>query len=160
MMPESPTNRDRDQEKVVIHLENGVVKGFLEKKAGNSLDALLQNIIATPPPVLRIRHLDGDTPTEIPVEEAKAIFYVKDFSGDPQHKDIQFYRGAPIVHGVWIRLEFTDGEIMEGLVHNTIRFLVDPGFFVRPTDPRSNNRLVYVTKNWLKECRVLGLRNI
>jgi hypothetical protein len=49
---------------------------------------------------------------------------------------------------------------MEGLVHNTIRFVVDPGFFIRPTDPESNNRLVYVVKNGLKDCRVLGLRNL
>jgi hypothetical protein len=31
---------------------------------------------------------------------------------------------------------------------------------MRPTDPKSNNLLVYVMKSWIKECRVLGLRNI
>ena len=85
---------------------------------------------------------------------------MKDFDGDQQHKNLRFYKGAPIIHGVWIRLEFTDGEIMEGLVYNTIRFLADPGFFILPTDPYSNNRLVYVVKSWLKDCRILGLRNI
>ena len=59
-----------------------------------------------------------------------------------------------------MRVEFLDGEVMEGIVHNTLRFLVDPGFFLVPTDPDSNNRLVYVMKSWLKDHRVLGVRKL
>ena len=147
-------------EKVVIRLDDGVVKGCLEIKVGDTLEALLQRAIATPSTVLRIRPLGEDRITEISLDTVKAVFYVKDFDGNPQRKDLRFYKSAPIVHGLWIRLEFADGEIMEGLVNNSIRFLVDPGFFLRPTDPKSNNRLVYVVKSGLKECRVLGLRNI
>lgn len=151
---------ERGWEKVVIRLENGVVKGCLESNAGDTLDALLQKAIATPPTVLRIRRLGEDRISEIPLDKVKAVFYVKDFDGSPERKDLHFYKSAPIVHGLWIRVEFADGEIMEGLVNNAIRFLVDPGFFLRPTDPKRNNRLVYVVKSGLKECRVLGLRNI
>lgn len=148
-------------DKVVIHLENEVIKGYLETRpADETLDSLLQSIAEPPRDVLRVRLLGDDVVREIPVEQTKAIFYVKEFDGDPQHKNLRFYKGAPIVHGLWIRLEFIDGEIMEGLVRNTIRFMVDSGFFLRPTDPYSNNRLVYVVKRWLKECRVLGLRNV
>lgn len=146
--------------RVVIRVDDEVIKGFLETDAGDTLDVLLRDVMAPPPAVIRIRRLDDNTIHEIPICRAKAVFYVRDFCGNPDHREIRFYRGAPIIHGVWIRLEFTDGEIMEGLVHNTVRFLVDPGFFVRPTDPNSNNRLVYVVKSWLRECRVLGLRNI
>jgi hypothetical protein len=160
MTVNSATEASREPEKVVVHLEDGVVKGFLESNAGDTLDALLRKVIAAPPQLLRIRRLGEDTLDEIPVEKTKAIFYVKDFDGNPEQKALHFYKGAPIVHGIWIRLEFIDGEIMEGLVHNTLRFLVDPGFFMRPTDPKSNNLLVYVMKSWIKECRVLGLRNI
>lgn len=159
-MVNSPTDSDSGFEKVVIRVGDEVIKGFLKSRAGDSLDALLRNAAADPPSLLRVRRLADDSIQEIPIESTKAVFYVKDFDGDQQHKNLRFYRGAPIVHGVWIRLEFTDGEIMEGLVHNTIRFLVDPGFFILPTDPYSNNRLVYVVKSSLKECRVLGLRNL
>lgn len=159
-MVNSATDCDSGFEKVVIRVGNEVVKGFLESRAGDGLDALLRNAAADPPAVLRVRRLSDSLIQEIPIQDTKAVFYVKDFDGDRQHKSLRFYKGAPIVHGVWIRLEFTDGEIMEGLVHNTIRFLVDPGFFVLPSDPYSNNRLAYVVKSWLKECRVLGLRNI
>jgi hypothetical protein len=57
-----------------------------------------------------------------------------------------------------VRLQFRDGEVMEGIIYNSIRYLVDPGFFLLPTDPDSNNRLVYVRKSWLSDYRVLGMR--
>jgi hypothetical protein len=37
---------------------------------------------------------------------------------------------------------------------------VDPGFFLLPTDPDSNNKLVYVLKSWLVDHRVLGMRKL
>jgi hypothetical protein len=59
-----------------------------------------------------------------------------------------------------MKFQFLDGEVMEGIVYNSLRYLVDPGFFLLPTDPDSNNTLVYVVKNWLVDHRVLGLRKL
>lgn len=151
---------DNGWEKVVVHLDEGLVKGFLESNGVGNLEDLLGRANTAPPALLRIRRLGDTLIEEIPLEKTKALFFVKEFDGNPEHRDLRFYRGAPIVHGVWVRLEFSDGEIMEGLVHNTAQFLVDSGFFILPTDPNSNNRLVYVVKTGLKECRILGLRNI
>lgn len=147
-------------EKVVVRFGSEVVKGYLEMHSWSTLEELLVNAPDAPPKSLRIRKLESDAIEELPIEEAKAIFYVKEFEGDSEHKDLQFYTHAPFVHGVWIRVEFIDGEVMEGIVQNTLHFLVDPGFFIRPTDPGSNNKLVYVLKSWLKDYRVLGLRNL
>ena len=147
-------------EKVVIRVGDELIKGFVESHAVDSLDALLRNASADPPTLLRVRRLGDDKIEEIPIGDTKAVYYVKDFDENRQHKSLRFHKGAPIIHGVWIHLEFTDGEIMEGFVYNTIRFLVDPGFFMLPSDPYSNNRLVYVVKSWLNDCRILGLRNI
>src|SRR4051812_36761703 len=113
-MADPATDSHGGFEKVVIRVGNEVIKGFLENRAGDSLDALLRNASADPPAVLRVRRLADSSIQEIPIENTKAVFYVKDFEGDRQHKNLRFYKGAPIVHGVWIRLEFTDGEIMEG----------------------------------------------
>jgi hypothetical protein len=55
-------------------------------------------------------------------------------------------------------IRFLDGEVMEGIVHNSLHYLVDAGFFLLPTDPYSNNKLVYVAKNQLSDLRVLGTR--
>jgi hypothetical protein len=59
-----------------------------------------------------------------------------------------------------VRVQFLDGEIMEGIVHNSMRYLIDPGFFLMPTDPLGNNKLVYVLKSWLIDHRVLGMRKL
>jgi len=154
------TETSQEWEKVIIRLETDVIKGFLESQRSDTLDALLLNATNGTPPFLKIRRLGADSVEEIPTEQAKAVFFVKDFDGDAEHRDLHFYKRAPLVHGVWVRVEFLDGELMEGMIHNTIRFLVDPGFFIRPTDPTSNNRLVYVLKKWMRDFRVLGLRNI
>ena len=147
-------------QKVVLHLGHEVIKGTLDGRPGESFDARSWNEAGGPPAMLRVRLVGDESIREIPIQSTKAVFFVKDFEGDPQRKNLRFHRGAPIVQGVWIHVEFTDGEIMEGIVRNAVQFLVEPGFFMSPTDPYSNNRLVYVVKSWLKEFRVLGLRNI
>jgi hypothetical protein len=59
-----------------------------------------------------------------------------------------------------MRVQFLDGEVIEGIVHNSIRYLLDPGFFLVPTHPGSNNKLIYVSKSQLIDHRVLGTRNL
>jgi hypothetical protein len=147
-------------EKVVIQFGDELIKGYLESQTWNTIEELLRNAPDSPPKIFRVRRLGSDVVEEIPTENAKAVFYVNNFDGDFEHKPLQFHTRAPIVHGIWVRLEFFDGEVMEGIVHNSIRYLVDPGFFLRPTDPGSNNRLVYVMKSGLKDYRVLGMRKL
>lgn len=145
-------------EKIVIHLESEIIKGFIQTRSATSVEAALSDVEAPLPRLLPIRRVGSDAIEEVPVDEAKAIFYVNSFEGTENRKELRFHTRAPIMHAVWVRLEFKDGEVMEGLVDNNLRRLVDPGFFLRPTDPYSNSRLVYVFKRWLRDCRVLGLR--
>jgi len=49
--------------------------------------------------------------------------------------------------------------MIEGIIGNTKDFVLESGFFLRPTDPNGNNRLVYVLKGGLKDFHVLGMRN-
>ena len=48
--------------------------------------------------------------------------------------------------------------MIEGIVSNTIRFLLDDGFYLKPPDPNSNNRFMYVVKMALKDFAVLGVQ--
>jgi hypothetical protein len=147
-------------EKVVIQYGTKRLKGYLESPTWNTIEELLSNAPLHSPESFRIRSLDTDVVEEIPTKDIKAVFYVNTFEGNPNHKDLNFHLRAPIVHGIWMRLQFADGEVMEGLVYNSIRYLVDPGFFLLPTDPGSNNKLVYVLKSWLVDHRVLGMRKL
>jgi hypothetical protein len=153
------TNTDRS-EKVVVQFGAQTIKGYLESPAGNTIEELLRGAPLSSPESLRIRCLESDIVEEISIKDVKAIFYVHSFEGDAKHKELNYYGKSPIVHGIWMRVQFFDGEVMEGIVHNSLRYLVDPGFFLMPTDPFSNNKLVYVVKSQLADHRVLGTRSL
>lgn len=147
-------------EKIVIQFGTRAVKGYLEAPVWSTIEEILSNAPAGSPESFRIRTLETNVVEEIPIKDVKAVFYVHSFDGDADHKILNFHTNVPTVHGIWMRFQFLDGEVMEGIVFNSLRYLIDPGFFVLPTDPSSNNKLVYVLKNWLVDHRVLGLRKI
>jgi hypothetical protein len=147
-------------EKVVIQFGSRTIKGYLDSPAWSTVEEMLSHAPHSSPESFRVRTLESGTVEEVKTEEIKALFYVNSFEGDSKHEILNFHSRAPIVHGIWMRLQFRDGEVMEGIVYNSIRYLVDPGFFLLPTDPDSNNRLVYVRKNWLADHRVLGIRKL
>ena len=149
-----------NSEKVVIQFGTRTVKGYLDSPACNTIEELLTNASRNSPETFRIRHLESDVVEEIPTADVKAVFYVNGFEGDSNHNHLNFSSRAPIIHGIWVRLQFRDGEVMEGIVYNSIHYLVDPGFFLLPTDPDSNNKLVYVMKSWLVDHRILGIRKL
>ena len=147
-------------EKVVIQFGGRTVKGHLESPAWNTIEELLSGAPLSTPETLHVRLFDSNTVVEISIKDVKAIFYVHNFDGDANHKEMSFYGKSPIVHGIWMRVQFLDGEVIEGIVHNSMRYLVDPGFFLVPTHPGSNNKLIYVSKSQLADHRVLGTRNL
>jgi hypothetical protein len=156
MIETNPTK----SEKVVIQFGARTVKGYLESPAWNTIEELLSNAPQSSIETFRIRRLETNLVEEVSIKDVKAVFYVNSFDGDSVHNHLNFHTRAPIVHGIWMRFQFRDGEVMEGIVYNSIRYLVDPGFFVLPTDPGSNNKLVYVVKSWLVDHRILGLRKL
>jgi hypothetical protein len=147
-------------ERVVIQFGTRTIKGYLDSHAWNTVEELLSHAPQTFPETFTVRLLDSDLVEDVSAKEIKAVFYVNSFEGDRDHEILNFHSRAPIVHGIWMRLQFLDGEVMEGIVYNSIRYLIDPGFFLVPTDPDNNNRLVYVRKNWLADHRVLGMRKL
>lgn len=150
------------EQKVVINtLEKGVIKGYLQTKQWKNVEELLESSNeGRLPDVLEIRSDNGEGNLQVPLAEVKAVFFVKSFEGKGHRKDVRFYTQAPIFHGVWVRAEFHDGEILEGIVSNTLHHLVHGGFFITPSDPSGNNQSVYVLKSALKDYRILGVRNI
>jgi hypothetical protein len=144
----------------VIQFGSKTIKGYLDSPAWSTVEELLSHAHHSAPESFRVRRLESDEVEDILAKDIKAVFYVNSFDGDSDHEILNFHSRAPIVHGIWMRLQFLDGEVMEGIVYNSIHYLVDPGFFLLPTDPDSNNRLVYVRKSWLADHRVLGMRKL
>jgi hypothetical protein len=78
--------------------------------------------------------------TRVLVQELKALFFVRDFAGDPAHRDD---RRIPFGEaGRHVEVRFRDGEVMVGTVDGPSTD--GPGFFFVPADRESNNLRVYV----------------
>ena len=146
-----------DSERVVIQCNNEVIKGFVDQHKAEDLETLLGQSTRKMPEAITVRTESGEL-REIPTDQAKAVFFVKSFEGQMERDELKFFSHAPLVHGIWIQAEFRDGEVIEGIVHNSMHHLVERGFFLVPTDPGSNNKLIYVLKKALKDYRVLGIR--
>lgn len=147
-------------EPVVIRCGARLVKGYLESPHWNSADRAVQISSERVCDVFRIRHLESNVVEEFPADEIKAVFFVSNLNGESDHNSLRFHALEPILPGIWVQVQFLDGEVIEGIVENSMRFLTEPGFFLRPTDPGGNNKLIYVMKSWLAEHHVLGLTQL
>jgi hypothetical protein len=84
----------------------------------------------------------GTKPLEVRTSDLKALFFVKDFGGDPDYAERKEFDPSRPVAGRRIRVVFEDGEVLVGVTQG-----YQPGrsgFFVEPADPRSNNDRCYV----------------
>jgi hypothetical protein len=151
--------RSANSYRVVVRYEDRAVRGFADMGELGSIDQLLRNDSQYPLDSIRLKLLDSETVEEVPTKDAKAVFFVKTFDGDLRHRALHFHEHAPIVPGLWVRVYFYDNEMIEGIISNTRDFVLEDGFFLRPTDPNGNNKLVYVLKGGLKDFHVLGMRN-
>lgn len=84
----------------------------------------------------------GTPPIEIDANDLKALFFVKDFGGNPAYVESKKFDSQRAVTGRKIRVLFKDGEVLVGTTTGYQPGRV--GFFVEPADPGSNNERCYV----------------
>jgi hypothetical protein len=120
------------QNKIVLrYLDGRVLKGFTADFSPNK----------------EIFHLtQKDTPgsqaTEVRLGELKAVFFVKDPMGNPQHNEMKEFDPSKPVAGRKIKVTFKDGETLVGTTQGYQPNR--PGFFLVPADPKSNNERCFV----------------
>ena len=90
----------------------------------------------------------GTKPTDVHMPELKALFFVKTFEGDGQHKKSNDTPDGATLVGRRIRVVFKDGEVIVGTTQGYDRNR--PGFFVVPVDPGSNNERCFVVASAIK----------
>ncbi len=147
--------------KVVATMQDGsVLKGYLETSAPTDLATLLADPYRRFPSALTLADPETGQPVGVDVRHTKAVFFVKDFQGDSRRKTVRFHSNGPVVHGVWVEIRFKDNEVVEGIISNSLHHLLDEGFLLSPSDPDSNNEVMYVMKNCIASYRILGLRTI
>ncbi len=86
---------------------------------------------------------EGDLrPVEVRTSELKAIFFVKDLQGDPEHEQTRDFDPARPVAGRKIQVTFADGELLVGATQGYQPGR--PGFFLVPADDDANTERCYV----------------
>lgn len=81
-------------------------------------------------------------PVTVKVSELKALFFVKDLQGDPQHMERKSFLPSLAATGRKIRVVFRDGEVLLGTTQGYQPGR--PGFFMIPADEGSNIERCYV----------------
>ena len=91
----------------------------------------------------------GSRPMEILMSGLKAVFFVKDLQGHPDHHDISDFDPTKPAAGRKIRVVFHDGEVLVGTTQGYQPGR--PGFFLVPADAKSNNERCYVVSAAARE---------
>ena len=101
----------------------------------------------------------------IPLSDIKTVSYVRDFNlsdtANPERLTRRSFLARPRTEGLWLRLTFRSGDLLEGLAP-TDRSLLDgliddAGLFLTPPDTRSNTQRVYVPRAALTELQLLAV---
>jgi hypothetical protein len=135
-------NTVSETNKVVVRFSDGrVQKGTTEDFYPNR-------------PAFHLRPLGSSEMMDVRCKELKAVFFVKDFAGDPKRHETRGFERATtdISRGKKIAIRFKDGELVFGF---TLTYMPDrSGFFITPSDPASNNLRIYVLTHAMREVKV------
>ena len=92
----------------------------------------------------------------VPYGEVKSVDFVRDFL-DPQEPVRKLFNTRPKMAGLWVRVEFRDGEVMEGIIPNNLMQLEPQGFSLIPPDPMGNHQRLFLPRAALRTVEVLGV---
>ena len=92
----------------------------------------------------------------VPYEEIKTISFVRDFE-DAGDTGRRVFNTRPKMEGLWVSLQFRDGEVMEGIMPNNLLQWEPYGFTVIPPDPYSNQQRVFIPRAAVESVEVLGV---
>jgi hypothetical protein len=92
----------------------------------------------------------------VPYSDIKSIAFVRDFehSGGVERSTFQT---RPKMDGLWVRLQFRDGDVLEGVMPNNLLQIEHYGVSVTPPDSFSNQQRVFVPRGSLRSVEVLGV---
>ena len=122
---------------------------------GRTLKGTTQNFFPNKPVFHVIRHAGtgpGDA-IEVKLDELKAVFFVRDFTGNQKHVERKQLVPGERTQGRLMEVTCKDGEVIVGTTtgYDPKR----PGFFLFPIDPSANNVRVFVVTSAVGTARFL-----
>jgi hypothetical protein len=122
---------------------------------GRTLKGTTQNFFPNKPVfhVIRVGGTGSGGATEVKLEDLKAIFFVRDFTGNAKHVERKQLAPGERAQGRLMEVTSKDGEVIVGTTtgYDPNR----PGFFLFPIDPSANNVRVYVVASAVLTARFL-----
>lgn len=92
----------------------------------------------------------------IELDDIKCVFFVREF-GDSDSLSRKTFTTRPRSEGLWVRIKFKDGEVLEGLMPNDLSLTAAEGFLINPPDLRSNVQKLFVPRGALESLTVLAV---
>lgn len=137
--PEAPVSAGAWQKVIVRYRDGHILRGYTN------------NFHADRPQLHLSEQPCAGSPVMVPLSRLKALFFVREFAGDPNRVERTDFAGP--TNGRKVEVTFHDGEVLLG---STISYRQDGnGFFVQPADPRSNNLRVFVILSAIQHVRFL-----
>ncbi len=93
----------------------------------------------------------------IPYGDIKTVCFVRDFDSPEDPRGPRVFQTRPKTEGLWVRMSFRDGEVMEGVLSNNLLAVETQGFTVTPPGPASRDQRIFVPRAALTEFVVVGV---
>ena len=90
-------------------------------------------------------------------EEIKAVHFVRDLEQPPLAADKRIFASRPKLNGLWVRMQFRDGDVLEGLMPNNLAQIDPQGFTISPPDSFANSQRIFVPRAAVTSFQVLGV---
>ena len=93
----------------------------------------------------------------VPYEQTRAVYFVRDFKGNPEPDQRKAFASRPKLGGLWVQMQFRDGEALEGVMPNDLLQVGEHGVTITPPDANANTQKVFVPRSALDGFQVLGV---
>lgn len=93
----------------------------------------------------------------VPYQDVKLVCFVRDFQQGEPRQELRLFTTRPKMEGLWVRMQFRDGDVMDGMLPNNLLQLDSYGLSVVPPDPGFQNQRIFVPKAALSTVQVLGV---
>jgi hypothetical protein len=99
------------------------------------------------------------------LNDIKHVCYVRDFNlhdtVNPERLSRRTFLAKPRTEGLWLRMTFRTGDLLEGLAPIDITLIddliQDTGLHLAPPDTRSNTQRIYVPRSSITELQLLAV---
>lgn len=99
----------------------------------------------------------GGSVLVIPYNDIKLVGFVRDFPNGQEPEERKTFTHRPKASGLWVRMQFLDGDLWDGVLVNDLLQWEAHGFSVVPPDPASNQQRLFVPRTALKWMHVVAV---